>query len=297
MPTALISNIQRYSLHDGPGVRTTIFFQGCNLHCKWCHNPETIASQPELLYYKARCIGCLRCIPACPSNARRKSEQGILRDEAKCVRCSACVDACPTQAATISAKTWNLDEVLQAVLRDKPFYGESGGVTCSGGEPMLQTDFLAELLPTLRVQGVHTAVDTAANVPWACFEQLLPHVCLFLVDYKLADEEQHIAWTGVGRKRIRENISRLCAYRQKLRIRVPVIPTVNDKADFFEALADELETDGFGGCIDLLPFHRLGAGKYDALSRNYTFQTTKPMDEMKVETFRETLRKRGFIVS
>ena len=125
----------------------------------------------------------------------------------------------------------------------------------------------------------------------------MPHVCLFLVDYKLADEEQHIAWTGVGRKRIRENISRLCAYRQKLRIRVPVIPTVNDKADFFEALADELETDGFGGCIDLLPFHRLGAGKYDALSRNYTFQTTKPMDEMKVETFRETLRKRGFIVS
>lgn len=297
MQTAWITNIQRYSLHDGPGVRTTIFFQGCNLRCRWCHNPETIPPKPILMWYRARCIGCKRCVEACSRGARTMDPGGMLVDGSMCALCGDCVRACPANAATFSAKEYSLDEILAAALRDQPFYGKHGGVTCSGGEPMLRAEFLVQLLPELKKAGVHTAVDTAANVPWCDFERVIPHTDLFLVDFKVADEALHREMTGVGRARIRENIARLCRSGCDMRIRVPVIPTVNDDFAFLDAMADELSDDGFTGVIDLLPFHRLGSGKYDALSRDYAFAELEPPNSEGMEERCAYLRRRGFRVS
>ena len=280
MNTAMITNVQRGSLHDGPGVRTTFFFQGCNLHCAWCHNPETIPSEPVLMMYANRCIGCKICETTCP-NALSKND---------CTRCGTCVEACPAEARVFSGKRMDVREMLDVALRESRFYGTDGGVTCSGGEPMLQVGFLEVFLRTMKENGIHTAVDTAGCIPWAQYERIMPYTDLFLVDYKLADEGKHKEFTGVSRVRIAENLRKFAECGREVWVRMPIIPGVNDTVTDVCAAGRELTDIGFTGPVELLPFHRLGAGKYDALGQPYRFAETEPPSGEKMQELRDALR-------
>lgn len=274
--TAKITNIQRGSLHDGPGVRTTFFFQGCNLRCAWCHNPETIPSEPVLMRYANRCIGCGTCREVCGNGLRTKD----------CTRCGICTESCPAEARVFSGQTMTLDELTETALREKRFYGTSGGVTCSGGEPMLQVGFLEEFLRSLKEHGIRTAVDTAGHIPWTAYERILPYTDLFLVDFKIADERKHREYTGVSRVLIAENLRNFADCGREVWIRMPIVPGVNDTAEDVLAAGAELDAIGFSGRVELLPFHRLGQGKYDALGLPYRFADTdapsaEHMEELK----------------
>ena len=215
---AMIFDIQRNSFVDGPGIRTTIFFKGCNLRCKWCHNPESQEFEKQMMFYKDKCTGCGKCRTVCPNQFN------------KCDFCGRCELFCASDARKICGKEYTVDEVLSEIVKDKGFYETSGGgVTFSGGECMLQIDFLCEILKKCKENSIHTAVDTAGNVPWEYFERIMPYTDLFLFDIKCISEDLHIAGTGVSNKRILENLEALSSILNvSLYIRVPVIGSFND---------------------------------------------------------------------
>jgi len=246
----IISNIQRFCMHDGPGVRTTVFFKGCPLSCEWCHNPETQSYQKELLFYEKKCIGCGSC-KAC--------------DKEPCIICGECVKNCPTEAREIVGYAYTVQEVYDQIQKDVAFYGEKGGVTFSGGECMTQIEPLAELLKMCKKSGIHTAVDTAGYVPFENFEKVLPHTDLFLYDVKLFNPEKHKKYTGVSNKLILENLKRLFSVGVKIWVRIPIIPSVNDNVDEMKKIKKFLDECGHFEKIELLPYHPMGESKSRAL--------------------------------
>lgn len=244
---AEIFDIQRNSCVDGPGIRTTVFFKGCNLSCRWCHNPEGQSASQEVLRYPDKCTGCGSC----------KGQE--LFD-------------CPNGAKVICGKYYTVDEVLQEVLKDKLFYDTSGGgVTFSGGECMLQADFLKEILKACKKYGIHTAVDTAGHVPFGAFEKVLPYTDLFLYDVKLLDGEKHKKYTGADNRLILENLGRLIALGARIWVRIPVIGGVNDTEEEITAIRKLLQDLGGVEQVELLPYHGLGEHKYAALGQNVEF--------------------------
>ena len=252
--TATIFDIIHTSTVDGPGVRTTVFFKGCSLACRWCHNPESQHATPELLFDRRKCIGCGGCAAVCPSPDA-------------CIACGKCAAVCPTGARELCGKVWTVEALVDEVARDLPFYtATGGGVTCSGGECMLQLDFLREFLPACRARGIHTAVDTAGCVPWEAFAAILPHADLFLYDIKCADDALHRAGAGVSNARILDNLRRLTAAGAELIVRVPVIPGFNDSPAEQSAIAALLAPLSLRA-VELLPYHRMGDHKYTALGR------------------------------
>lgn len=262
---ATIFDIERGSYVDGPGIRTTVFFKGCNLRCAWCHNPESQSQKPQMMFYKSKCRGCGKCKEKCPNHFD------------KCDLCGKCALYCPNDARSICGKEYGVDEVMREILKDVAFYQNSdGGVTFSGGECMLQIDALAALLAECKKQGIHTAVDTAGCVPWAYFERILPLTDLFLYDVKCFDDALHREMTGVSNRLILENLKRLCACADVL-VRIPVIPGVNatdEEMGRIAAFLKPLRTVG----VELLPYHRLGEGKSEALGREHA-SFAVPSDE------------------
>lgn len=256
---ATIFEIQRTSFVDGPGIRTTVFFKGCNLHCKWCHNPESHQPQPQLMYYKNKCTGCGKCMEVCPFNLK------------KCELCGECVKHCPHEARKICGREYTIDEVFTEISKDKLFYETSGGgVTFSGGECMLQTDFLVQILKKCKENGINTAVDTAGNMPWEAFETVIPYTDIFLYDIKAVTEDLHIAGTGVTNKRILENIRKISDDRRSdIIIRVPVIPEFNANTDEMKKIADFLKTIRCKK-VELLSYNPMAKYKYDALDMKFT---------------------------
>ena len=266
---ATIFDIQRFSVYDGPGARTAVFFKGCNLRCRWCHNPESIATQPALEYTPERCIGCGRCIVACPERAHAIDGEGRhVLDRDRCVACLACVDTCFAEALTGVGQAMTPEELVAAVLSDAPYYARSGGgVTLTGGECLLQPEFVREVLTQLKAEDVHTAVDTAGNVPWEWIEPLLPLIDLFLYDLKAVEPAVHEAWTGVSNERILDNLHRLIEQECRVWVRVPLIPGCNDAempaiARFLAPFAVER--------VEIMPYHKLAQGKYAALGMEHT---------------------------
>lgn len=264
MGTGMIFNIQRFSIYDGPGARTTVFFKGCNLHCKWCHNPESIPAQRQLEFYPDKCIGCGMCFKACAQGAHVMTENGgHIIDRQKCIGCMQCTDTCFAEALVAVGQHVDAQTVVRSVLSDLPYYERSGGgVTFSGGECMQQIDFLAEIMRNLHERGVHQAVDTAGNQPWEKFEKILPYADMFLYDVKAADSEVHKKLTGVSNELILENLRRLSGLGKRIWIRVPYIPGCNDRE--MPAIAEMLRNIPVEK-IEIMPFHRLGEGKYRAL--------------------------------
>ncbi len=259
MSTATIFDIQRNSYVDGPGIRTTVFFKGCNLKCAWCHNPESQNPKREMLFYKDKCIGCGKCKEKCPNSLE------------KCDFCEKCTIVCPQDAREICGKEYTAEELLKIVLKDKAFYDASGGgVTFSGGECMLQVDFLEEILRLCKENGIHTAVDTAGHVPYDYFERILPYTDLFLYDVKCLDSEKHKKFVGVSNARILENLEKLLAAGASVLVRIPVIPEVNDSAEEMKAVFAFLRKGNNAPRVELLPYHRMGEHKYTALGKEAT---------------------------
>ena len=254
---ATVFDIQRSSFVDGPGIRTTVFFKGCNLRCAWCHNPESQSGALQMMFYKNKCTGCGKCKEKCPNSLE------------KCDFCGRCTLYCPHDAREICGKEYTVEEVLRVILKDKTFYENSdGGVTFSGGECMLQIDFLEEILKECKKHGIHTAVDTAGHVPFEKFERILPYTDLFLFDVKCLDSEKHKRYTGVGNELILENLARLLRADARVWIRIPVIPEVNDTVEEMKAIRQLLDGCGSPEKVELLPYHALGEHKYEALGKS-----------------------------
>lgn len=287
--SAIISNIQHFSLHDGPGVRTTVFFKGCNLHCAWCHNPETISPNIQIAYNKKRCILCRSCVDVCVQQARRFQEGEIFLDADKCITCGACADACPTNALELYGTVMPLKDILSECLRDKHVFPDFGGVTFSGGECLLQIEQLLFLASELRKKGVHVCVDTALNTSWSVLERLIPVTDLFLVDLKAGTEMTHKKYTGASQRAIIQNLKRLTE-RTACWIRIPIIRNVNDMDSEIDAMIGHLHSAGpYLQKIQLLQYHSLGEAKYIWLSQTqpeFQAPTEKRQNEI-LNRFRE----------
>lgn len=266
----LVSNIQRYSVGDGPGIRTTVFLKGCPLTCMWCHNPELISPHKELILRDDRCIGCGECLPVCEVSAISREGNSLVTDRSRCIACGRCADVCVAEARALVGSEMSVDEVLQEVLKDKVFYVESGGgVTFSGGEPFCQPEFLLSLLGASKARGIQTAVDTSGHFSSNLIPRADRLVDLYLYDLKTLDDAKHRAFTGVSNTLILENLQRLAEHQNKVIVRVPVIPGFND---------DPAEGRGLGRFIGrlpgvsevhILPYHKSGIDKYRRLGQEY----------------------------
>ena len=252
----VIFDIVRNSYVDGPGIRTTVFFKGCNLKCAWCHNPESQSPSPQLLVYGSKCIGCGKCREKCP------------RGMEKCTLCGTCALFCPGDARELCGERMDLQKIFQQILRDKPYYDASGGgVTFSGGECMLQIDSLEALLKLCKEAGIHTAVDTAGLVPFGYFERIIPYADLFLYDIKTIEEEKHRQYTGAENRQILENFKALLERNCSLWVRIPVIPGVNDTEAEMAQIKALWAKRPAPRKVELLPYHAMGSHKYEALGK------------------------------
>lgn len=267
-----VFNIQRCSVHDGPGIRTTVFFKGCPLSCAWCHNPEGIDPEPELLLDRERCLGCGACSDPCPLPEGGAAPPGEPWDEARCLRCGSCVAACPTGARTLAGRSHGVGELVELVARDRPFFEASGGgVTFSGGEPLSQPAFLAACLRECRSRGLHTAVDTCGAAARGTVLEIAALADLVLYDLKLMDPEAHLRHTGAGNRAILDNLRALSAGATEIRVRVPLVPGINDGAADLEAVAAFLKSLPRRHPVDVLPYHRTAAAKTARLAGGRSF--------------------------
>ena len=278
--TGLVFDIQRCSLHDGPGIRTTVFLKGCPLRCKWCHNPESLDPMPEISLTPTLCIGCGRCVQVCPRQAHRFTEDNEhLIDRDRCVRCGRCADECPAGALEMVGKEMSADEVLDEVRRDKVFYDESGGgMTLSGGEVLAQSAFGAELLRRAKAEGFHTAIETSGHAPWERLERLLPHVDLILYDLKFADSDRHREFTGVPNETIRDNLRRVCSQPRDVEVRVPMITGYNTDDGNIDAIGRFLSSLPHPPRMHLLKYNVLAPGKYARVGRAYPLEAKPPTE-------------------
>lgn len=274
--TATVFNIQKFCTDDGPGIRTTVFLKGCHLRCAWCHNPEGLSLQPVLEYSAVDCVSCRRCESLCPNGVHSFADGEHRIDRSRCTRCGACVAGCGYGALSFCGKTMTAQQVLQIALADKPFYEPEGGITVSGGEPLLQPDFVRALGLLAREQGIHVCVETSGAVPFAAFEKVLPAVDLFLFDIKETNPQSHLRHTGVSNDLPLSNLQKLGFRAVPVVIRCPIIPGVNDRPDHFEALAKRYVSIPSALGIQLMPYHRLGQGKttrYGTQSESFTVPT------------------------
>lgn len=296
MNTANIFNIQKFSVHDGPGIRTTIFFKGCPLSCHWCHNPESQSIKKQMLYDKDKCTLCGMCVKVCPENAITIENNVLTTDESKCTYCKKCEIYCIPGARQVAGKLYTVDEILKEALKDRVFYEQSkGGVTLSGGEPLVQIDFVLELLKRLKQEKIHTAVDTCGAVAFEHFERAAKFTDLFLYDIKLMDDEKHIFFTGVSNKLILDNLEKLSKIHDNINIRMVIIEGVNaDEKHIQDTIAflKGLEIKK----INLLPYHDIAKHKYKKLSMEYKDEKmSKPSDE-KMEELKNMLINEGYTV-
>jgi pyruvate formate lyase activating enzyme len=286
MSFGLIFNLQRFSTEDGPGIRTTVFLKGCPLHCPWCHNPEGMRPGPDLMWYDVRCIGARDCLDACPEKALHLTSTGMEIDRERCTLCGLCEKACPAGAFEMIGRSTTPEDLMSKLLKDRVFYETSGGgITFSGGEPMMQTDFLSQILPLCKGAGIHVALDTSGAVSWECFEKVLPWVDLVLFDLKIMNQENHKRVTGISNTIPLENARRISSQGIALWIRTPVIPGYTDDAENIRAI---------GGFIrealpavrrwDLLAYTNLGRPKYRRLDRPYRLEKTPLLAQDEMET-------------
>lgn len=290
----LVSNIQRFSVDDGPGIRTTVFFKGCNLRCLWCHNPECISSGLSMQFMESSCTGCGKCAVVCRQGVH-VIENGVHTvDRKKCIGCGDCAYHCPASAISIIGKEYEPEALVKEILKDRMYFKTSGGgVTFSGGEPMLHPAYLKKVLKLAKEAGLHTAVDTAGNVPFTSFEMVMPYTDVFLYDIKIWDDEKHRQATGVSNQLILENIKKLTDAGAQVIVRTPVIMEWNGRKEEFKAIASYLASlKNHVQLIQLLPYHSYGAGKYETLGiKNQIEDHTPPTKEFMEEALQFYLEK------
>jgi pyruvate formate lyase activating enzyme len=292
-----VFDIRKYSIHDGPGIRTTVFFKGCPLSCWWCHNPEGQAPAVEVIFRESRCIQCGACLEVCDQAAISWSGDGPITDRTRCLRCGVCAAACYAGARECVGRELTVPQVMAEIERDLIFYDESGGgVTISGGEPLSQPDFALALLETCKEQGIHTAVDTCGFVTREVFDRIREFVDLFMYDLKLMDEAGHRMFTGASNELIVRNLQELSERGHRIVLRVPVVPGVNDDDESMRqigAFAASLpHVDG----VDLLPYHHMGVDKYGRLDRAYRLPETRPPSRDRMAEIAHILGTSGLTV-
>lgn len=284
MTKGLISDIQRFSLHDGPGIRTTVFLKGCNLRCSWCHNPETIHTRPELAFYPNSCIGCQTCYDTCKHGALYQKNHQRVYDVTKCVACGACAANCPTGALTMIGTQMSAQECFEKLQNDEPYYrnSEHGGVTISGGEPLMQAQFVLQLLQLCKQAGYDTAIESNLSFPFETIEMLLPYLDRIFCDLKLLDTKAHLAATGSGNERILDNIKKLAAYPLPVVVRTPLIPGTTDSAENIAGIAKWLKENAKISYYELLNYNPLAEAKHGYISRAYQHAGDRPLKKLSV---------------
>ena len=289
-----IFDIKHFAVYDGPGIRTTVFLKGCPLHCLWCHNPEGISRQPQLVFTPQKCIGCGNCVEVCPRGVHQFVNGQHLIDRKRCVVSGNCVEGCYAGALELAGRQVTVEEVMEEVLRDGPFFETSGGgMTLSGGEPLAQYSFTRALLRAAKSEGMHTTLDTSGFAPWRRLEGLLSYTDLVLYDQKHMDSERHMALTGVPNERIQDNLRRLDAAGQPIWIRIPLIPGQNDEDSNYHALGQFLSSLKHIERVEILRYHRFAESKYEHLGLDYPLQGLETPTEEEAESRRQILLSYG----
>lgn len=307
--SGVVFNIQRFSIHDGPGIRTTVFLKGCPLSCFWCHNPEGRKPRTEIMYHADRCIHCGECVDACPNRAHALEHGAHVFDRDACRTAGACVKVCCSEALEMIGSEMTVDQVVTEVLRDKPFYETSrGGVTLSGGEPTLQSEFCRGILTRLKSLGVHTAIETCGNCHWRDLESLLPVTDLVMLDLKSLDSDAHKNATGAGNSRVLDNARSLARTEIPLLLRTPVVPGVNDDTDSLGLISTFVlsllkiraeQCNGTGAAIryELLTFHKLASDKYRSLGMDYAASELETLGRERMDELANFIEARGLEVT
>jgi pyruvate formate lyase activating enzyme len=295
--TGTIFNIMRFAVNDGPGIRTTVFLKGCPLACAWCHNPEGLTIAHEVAYRQDRCAHCGACIEACPEHALSEGVTGVQRAQELCVACGTCAGTCVTGAREEMGREITVDALMRELVKDRVFYDESGGgVTFSGGEPLLQYEFLMEALTACRTADLRTAVETTGFASWEKVRALIPLTDLFLYDVKLMDGERHRQFTGVSNTRILENLRALADAGAQVTVRVPLVPGVNDDEENIRQIARFVADLGTVPSIHLLPFHAGASGKYHALGMEYTMEGMRSPSPASLQSLASLITAHGVAV-
>lgn len=296
MASGIVFDIQRFSLHDGPGIRTTVFLKGCPLHCLWCHNPESWRPNPQLRFHQDRCTHCGRCALACPSQVHDvATDQHALRYD-RCIACGRCVLACANGALELSGRLMDVDAVMAEVLADQTYYRNSGGgLTVSGGEPLLQYDFLVQLLRAGHAHGIHTCVETSGFARQEKVMGLLGLVDEFLFDIKLIDDARHIACTGVSNKPILENLDALLTHGAAVRLRCPIIPGINDTDAHISGVSALTHRYPNLLGVDVLPYHSIGRNKWKQIGRDYSLSDLETLGQSDQECLLQRFQAFGCV--
>lgn len=289
----IIFDIMKYCIHDGPGIRTTVFFKGCPLSCRWCHNPESQSAHPEIMFFEERCIGCRECRRVCPqemSNCSGRTESPIN----SCIFCGMCAQVCPSRARRLVGREVTVAEVMGEIERDVVFYDESGGgVTFSGGEPLSQPAFLAGLLQACRKCDIHTAIETSGHAPAGIVRELASFVSLWLYDLKLLDDAEHMRYADASNAVPLENLRWLLRSGAEVIVRIPIIPGVNDSDHHIDAFGDFVSETGAASEVHLLPYHKTGLDKYRRLGRQYRMTETPEPDPAYMDRIADRFSRRG----
>ena len=281
-------DVKRFAVHDGPGIRTTLFLKGCSLRCIWCHNPESRLVQPELAIHYPKCTGCGACAKFCSCHRIVEGEHEF--DRARCKACGNCEEVCPAGALELFGKSMTVDEAAEKLLEDRIFYADGGGITLSGGEPLFQSGFCAELLERMKGEGIHCAVDTCGNVPWSAFEAVLPYTDMFLYDFKCADPEKHLRLTGARNDLLLENLKKLDGAGKNIEIRMVMVPGLTMGEADLRGAGEFLSRLRNVSAVRLLAYHSLARSKFKAVGHPDTMPEAESPNEEALEKCAELLR-------
>ena len=292
----VVFDTQRFSVHDGPGIRTTVFLKGCPLRCLWCHNPESQRIRPELSFERELCILCGNCVEVCPEGAQAAGEGKRLINRELCISCGACVESCYTNALVLKGTTMTAQDVLEEVMRDELLYKKSGGgLTLSGGEPVMQPAFAEDILKGAKSHGIHTAIETCGTVRREILEEILEATDLVIYDLKHMDTKAHERLTGMGNERVLANLERLAALDKETLIRIPLIPGCNDDDDNLRATADSIKRLGIAE-VEIIPYHDFASAKYELIDLEYDLKNIKPYTSEQLAPRKRVIEECGVTV-
>lgn len=290
-----VFNIQNYSIHDGPGIRTTVFFKGCPLNCKWCHNPESISKEIQILRYEERCVICGNCVEVCPTNSLKFEDNKIVYDRSTCNLCGKCENDCHHEVIEIAGEIKTVDEVMKKILKDKIFYETSGGgVTFSGGEPFLQSEFLLELVKRSKEEGLHVAIDTSGFTSWENIKSIVEFADLILYDLKAVSNEKHKEYVGASNELIIKNLKKLANENIEIYLRLPIVKGVNNADEDIENILNIVRDIGNISQVNILEYHSMGMEKYPRLDRTYELTGEEKPDNENIQAIKEIFENEGF---